>query len=176
MIIGFSGYAGAGKDSAAKVLIAKGFEHRAFAGPLKELAILLNPMLEHGVSLAQWLTAHSMEETKRNSPELRRYLQKLGVGVREIVGEDAWVDAAFKDIDVSQDTVFTDVRFPNELDAIELSGGTVFRVERVGYGPINNHISETALDDYALPVIRNDGSLADLKETVLWALDGVRWL
>ena len=43
--------------------------------------------------------------------------------------------------------VVTDVRFPSEADAIREHGGILIRVNRdTGY--VDNHPSETALDDY----------------------------
>lgn len=44
--------------------------------------------------------------------------------------------------------VITDTRFPNEADAIKQKGGILIRVTRLGVGPVNDHPSETALDDY----------------------------
>lgn len=40
------------------------------------------------------------------------------------------------------------MRFVNEADALAQRGGTLFRIERPGTKPINNHVSETALDRY----------------------------
>ena len=74
--------------------------------------------------------------------------------------------------------IITDVRFPNEVQAIQDRGGIVIRVNRIaGSVLINNdthsvtdhqHPSETALDDcndfdY---VIENDGSIEDLIDKV----------
>lgn len=47
------------------------------------------------------------------------------------------------------DWIITDVRFPNEADAILAKGGLVIRVNRNSYEPVGTeHRSETALDDY----------------------------
>jgi hypothetical protein len=45
--------------------------------------------------------------------------------------------------------IITDVRFPNELQAIKDKGGIVIRVEKItnNLKVSNNHESETALDD-----------------------------
>ena len=43
--------------------------------------------------------------------------------------------------------------------------GLVFRVIRDGAG-VNDHVTETALDQYAMPEIDNNGSLEDLEHRV----------
>jgi hypothetical protein len=44
--------------------------------------------------------------------------------------------------------VFSDVRYPNEADAVRGFGGKIYRIDRLGVGPANEHASETALNDY----------------------------
>lgn len=135
-LVGLAGYAGSGKDTAADVLVELGWERVAFAGPLKELAARIGwdgVKDEHG----------------------RRLLQDLGVGCRDVLGADVWVDALLARLPAR--AVVTDVRFPNEVDAIHDHGGLVVRVVRAGVVPVNGHVSETALDDLDLPVVVNDG-------------------
>lgn len=79
--------------------------------------------------------------------------------------------------------IITDVRFPNEADAIKERGGIIIRVNRKhGYNtpdgkwkemPINYHESERALDNYDFDyVIENDTTIAELKEKVksIWKI------
>lgn len=63
--------------------------------------------------------------------------------------------------------IITDVRFPNECDAIKSRGGTLIKVVR-GERKDNEHISETALDNYNGIdfVIDNNGILEELQEKV----------
>ena len=63
-------------------------------------------------------------------------------------GQDFWVDTAIKEIPDGAKAVFSDVRFPNEADAIKKLNGQVWRVNRLGVGPANDHASEHALNDY----------------------------
>ena len=65
--------------------------------------------------------------------------------------------------------IITDVRFPNEAQAIKDRGGIVIRVNRLDVDkfttnfPQTLHPSETALDDYKFDhVIDNNGSLEEL--------------
>tara|TARA_R110002020_G_scaffold380110_1_gene591298 strand:+ start:38 stop:904 length:867 start_codon:yes stop_codon:yes gene_type:complete len=69
--------------------------------------------------------------------------------------------------------IITDVRFPNEAQAIKDRGGIVIRVNRLEVDkfttnfPQTLHPSETALDDYEFDhVIDNNGSIEDLVEKV----------
>lgn len=67
--------------------------------------------------------------------------------------------------------LITDVRFPNEVDAIKNAGGIVLRVDRINNpNPKSNHISETALDHLQLPTIINHGTIDELREIVGHAL------
>jgi len=61
----------------------------------------------------------------------------------------------------------TDVRFPNEAKAIKDKGGIIVRIERPGFGPVNDHFSETALDNYQFDyTINNDGDFEKLYESI----------
>lgn len=180
MIIGLSGYAQTGKDTAAGFMAPRGVERLAFADPLKAVALDLNPFVyntsERIVRLGTIVGPHGWEYAKR-VPEVRQYLQRLGVAVREHVDPDAWVRATMRRVEPGRDFAITDVRFPNEAQAVRDAGGAVVRVVRPGVEAVNAHISETALDgwdfDYTL---LNDGSLDELAQSVSLLLDflGVR--
>jgi hypothetical protein len=85
----------------------------------------------------------------------RKLLQDLGVGKRESEGENFWV-TKWKDevlrlehsANPPQVVFATDVRFPNEANAIKDMGGEVWRVERPDIKATDFHVSETALDNY----------------------------
>ncbi len=78
--------------------------------------------------------------------------------------EDVWVKALL-DGGMPARLAISDVRFPNEADAIRAFGGLVVRVERPGVGPINGHESEIALDGYDFDlVVVNDGTLDELTD------------
>lgn len=66
--------------------------------------------------------------------------------------------------------IVTDTRFPDEAEAIKTKGGILLRINRFPQRVIvNEHISETALDDYKDwdCVISNDGTQMDLIEKVI---------
>ncbi|MGZ4745694.1 MAG: deoxynucleotide monophosphate kinase family protein [Oryzihumus sp.] len=154
-IIGLSGYARSGKDAAARALVAAGWKRASFADRVRELALVVQPELAGDVARVGW-------EATKERPEVRALLQRLGVGVRDIVDEDCWVTAAFRSLPVGP-VVFTDCRFPNEARAISRRGGIVVRVVRPGLTPMNGHITDTALEHWPFDaVIVNDGTLEDL--------------
>lgn len=150
VLIGLSGYAGVGKDEVAKTLTSQlTYQRVAFADPLKELATAIG-----------W--------NGEKDEVGRKFLQDLGVGVREHLNTDAWVLAAEERIEqIDGPVVVTDVRFPNEVQMIRRRGGKVVRVVRPGCGPVNAHISEHLVgDDDCDLIFLNDGTLDELPRKV----------
>ena len=173
MIIGLSGYAQTGKDTIANHLINKyGFTRVAFADPIREAVYKLNPNINiadmKGVSLATAVDRLGWEMVKVESEDARWLLQRMGTEVgREIFGENFWVDQAMKKALQHKNVVITDVRYPNELQAILEHSGTVWRVIKDDTGAVNRHASETALDDYQFEyIIFNNDTIESLYESV----------
>jgi hypothetical protein len=173
MIIGLSGYARSGKDEVAKVLVSEfNFERVAFADAIRDLLYLMNPMIDI-TPLQTMVEALGWDATKKH-PDVRRYLQDLGVGARKLFGKDFWVNQALNPhlyehpiVGVNKNIVVTDVRFENEADIVKSMGGEVWRIRRNGVDPVNQHVSEIALDDYKFDqILKNEGSLDELRELV----------
>jgi hypothetical protein len=150
MLIGLMGYAGSGKDTVANELIARGWERRAFADALRSVALETNPIVTHidHIRLSEVVSDIGWDRAKREYSEVRKLLQNLGMGVRNHIGYDAWVDAAFKDRDLNRNLVITDVRFLNEAERVKAEGGFLVRVVRPGTEAVNGHVSEHELADY----------------------------
>lgn len=161
MIIGLSGYAQTGKDTAAGFMAPLGFERLAFADPLKQVALEINPYIDaYRHRLGDIVGPNGWEFAKR-LPEVRSLLQRLGVSVREHVDSDAWVKATMRKAHPGGRYVITDVRFPNEAKAITFRGGYIVRVTRPGVDAVNAHVSETAMDDWPFDAhLVNDADLA----------------
>lgn len=178
MIIGLSGYAQSGKDTVAKILVEEyGFTRIAFADKIKELLYEMNPRINDR-QLQQWVDMQGWDRIKTMS-EVRMLLQNLGVGARKIMGELVWVKLAIMRLDSDKNYVVTDVRFTNEADWIkEVYGGHIWRVERPGVKPVNDHVSESELNAWNFDeLIYNAGSLEDLAEIVRLSMEfpnGVR--
>jgi hypothetical protein len=179
VIIGLLGYAQSGKDTVAQVLVEDhGFTRIAFADALREVALAIDPLVgpEAGndcgnITLRQLVLGDAdhvgigWERAKVEYGEVRRLLQVIGTEAgRDIHGQDVWVNLAMKKVGIVGDYVFTDVRFPNEFTALVKAKAYLVRVVRPGYGPVNGHSSETALDGYAADVVlHNDGDLANIQ-------------
>lgn len=165
-IVGLSGYAESGKDTAAAML--EGYEVKKFAGKLKKIAGIILNVPEVCFELPEF-KAQYLPEWKMT---VREFLQRLGTdAVRDNLDADAWVKALFTDLHHSSRWVITDVRFPNEAAAIKERGGVVVRIKRGE--AVNAHPSETALDDWPFDhTIDNTGTLEDLRKNVTEWLSG----
>jgi len=174
--VGLAGFARSGKDSVGRVLVANGFVRRSFASPMRTALCRLNPLVETSSGVMPLMDAlyllGSWEGLKVHAPGVRVLLQRLGSDVgREMFGEDFWVGQAFRGLDGVESVVFTDVRFPNEGEAIRGRGGVVWNVVRPGVGVVNGHVSESAMGGFVFDeTVVNDGSFEDLEGKVLSCL------
>jgi hypothetical protein len=168
MIIGLSGYARSGKDTAADHLVnSYGFTRHSFAAPMKEAMYRLNPIVSSDsigpFRYKDLVDVYGLDKAKESVPEIRRLLQIFGTEVgRDMFGENFWVDLALNNAKEGK-VVISDVRFKNEAEAIKAAGGQVWRVNRNGVGPVTNHPSEIDLDDYKFDsIIDNNKTVQDL--------------
>ena len=201
-LLGLVGRKGSGKDTVGDRLVARhGFVRAAFADPVKWVARDLWPHLTVeqcwgpielkeamdttlGVS-PRWLLQRIGTEVGRNgdlatfaglgvSPaRMREALDRHGV----VPGPSAWVDALFRALG-AVDTVITDVRFPNEAEAVRDHNGWVLKILRPGFdtGVGNDHPSEREVDACAFDyLVRNDRDVPELHAKVRRILDDLRW-
>lgn len=169
-----------------------GFDTKKFAGKLKAMGSLLT-----GIPVGkfedqdfkktnlgpEWSYELVGEDWVDGKPALvpmtvRTLLQKLGTeAMRDGLHTNVWVNALFADYkaigwepeDVSN-WIITDMRFPNELEAVKDRGGITIRVTRDNGTraiDIDPHPSETALDNSTFDYeIVNDGTIKELAEKV----------
>lgn len=158
------------------------FENKKFAGKLKLIGSILS-----GVPVENFEDQDFKKLPMSLDWEMtyREFLQKLGTeAMRDGLHKNVWVNALFADYrtnfeaknaeewgkNLENNWIITDMRFPNELDAVELREGITIRVNRDnGTREIdtNPHPSETALDDAKFHyIIDNDGSFEDLMKKV----------
>lgn len=171
-LIGLLGKKRSGKDTAAGFLVQDhGFVRYAFADPLKAAALGLNPQIWNNKGqlyrLSEIIIREGWEAAKEHD-EVRWTLQAFGVAMREHVDPDVWLNATMRKV-LTEDrpVVLTDVRFPNEADAIEAAGGLLVRVVRASAPTDDAHVSETALDgrDCGATLV-NDGTVEALRAAV----------
>lgn len=156
-----AGKAGSGKDTVGDWLIEHyGYQRVSFAEPMKRLGPVLWPHLD-------W------------SQKQRVTLQKFGSVIRS-VDPDTWVRLAWMRTEelnsLGTPVVLTDCRYPNELDFFGVRGAAAIRVEASYVTRVHRltardgscdeealkHISETSLDGLGVPVLDNNGTIAEL--------------
>lgn len=156
-LIGLLARKGAGKDTAAEVLLCRGYQNVKFAGPLKNmLRSLLAYQHVDAETIERMVEGDLKEEpTPYLAGKTPRFaMQRLGTEWgRDLIGGDFWASAG---IACAGDlpTVITDVRFPNEVQAVELAGGIVIGIAADWIKPVQGeHESEALIDDLiaALP-------------------------
>jgi len=170
-IIGFGHQMQVGKDTAAEFLVKKhDFKCMKFADTLKEVCCTV-----FGWDRQQ-LEDSDFKEMEDRFWEItpRRALQLVGTdAMRNNIRHDIWVKALERRIRSTwhRNYVITDVRFPNEADAIRKWGGHVIRIDRPGFSSDDpeRHLSETALLGYEKwsGIINNDGTPEELTAKVV---------
>ncbi|MEV6399631.1 hypothetical protein AB0M39_33435 [Streptomyces sp. NPDC051907] len=178
--IALMGRARSGKDTVARRLVSTwAFTRVAFADPLKDMALNLDPVVMYEpagygplpVRLTDVVKRWGWGKAKDRCPEVRRTLQRLGESVR--AQDDVyWLSLALDKVAVADrwnlPVVVTDVRYENEAQALKSRGFTLVRLvrpqgaERMDESTAG-HESETALDHYPADVsLANNGTLNEL--------------
>lgn len=176
-LIGLSGYAQSGKDTVGSIITTLyGHKPISFSDKLREFLYAQDLYIEGPFGSAIRLNAVvdqvGWEAARVEFPYIRELQQRTGTDAgRTLLGDTVWIDASMADMKPGGSYVFTSVRFPNEAMRIVEAGGLIFRVTRPGVEAVNDHPSDTALDDWEFDgYIENDGDLVDLQGEVMSAL------
>lgn len=179
MIIGLAGYAQSGKDTVAQILVDNyGFRRVAFADKVREFVYELNPPMDptfkETVTLQTVVNVNGWEKAKKFK-SVRETLQNVGLAARTVFGNDFWVKQALREFSPEEKIVITDVRFPNEAEMVKRLNGQVWRVLRPGVNAVNDHISETAMNDYEFDFdIYNDSTVTALSMDIEILMEDLR--
>jgi len=152
-ILGFCGFIGSGKDTAADYFVNNHwFRRDSFAASLKDA---VSSIFGWDRTMLEGLTKEAREQREQidpwwaarlNMPSLtpRWVLQYWGTEVcRHGFHDDIWIAGLEARLSKTTDNiVISDCRFPNEIQAIKDAGGTVYWVQR---GELPNWY-KTALD------------------------------
>ena len=121
-LIGITGYLQTGKDSVARMLADFGYTKLAFADPLRQMALAVDPVIllagapqdvkdalrvtkqQPGRPVATLSSPVAVRysvllstvgyERAKSVPDFRRFLQRLGTqGVRDVLGDLTWINA-----------------------------------------------------------------------------------
>lgn len=195
MIIGFVGLIGSGKDTAADYLVNfHEFRRESFANTLKDAVaavfswdrILLEGRTKQAREWREQIDPWWAERLDIPHLTPRWVLQNWGTEVcRKGFHDDIWIASLENKLRKTEDNiVISDVRFPNEIQAIHNQGGIVARIKR-GSDPVWFDIAEKAnlgdvtsqkqLEEFAIhssetswigsninQIILNDSNLDDL--------------
>lgn len=139
-IIGVVGFIGSGKDTVGDMLCELGFKRDSFAKPLKDAVAVIfgwdREKLEgktkedrawRDVKDEYWSKALDKLVTPRLA------LQWMGTEAgRNVFGQSLWTASCINRIwlDRPNKYVVTDVRFDNEIDALEEAGALIIRIHR----------------------------------------------
>jgi len=141
MIVGFVGFIGSGKDTAADYLVNfHGYRRDSFANTLKDAVACVfgwdRTLLEGRTKEArEWREqVDTWWADRLGMPHLtpRWVLQYWGTDVlRKGFHDDIWIASLENKMRKTGDNiVISDVRFPNEIKAIHNAGGIVVRIKR----------------------------------------------
>lgn len=164
VIIGLCGYKRTGKTTVAEILCDRyGYFHESFASPIREFVATIVGTSVHGLEAVK---EAPLEWLDGKTP--RHMMQTVGTEWgRDTVHPELWVRSLVKRIAPAitrhQPVVVSDVRFPNEAEALRSLGGIIVRVTRPGMTR-GTHPSETQVDaieaDFEFP--NNGGLMAAL--------------
>jgi hypothetical protein len=169
MLIGIAGPKRSGKDTLARGLCAAlGLSQDSFAGPLR--AFVANTL---GMTLAELEDAKEAPIAWLDGITPRHLMQTVGTEWgRRMIHADLWLRACLARLP-AEGAVISDVRFPNEAEAITNAGGAVIRISRPGAGEGDSHASETPLPNYLVTFeLANDSTPEALVERALGLLRG----
>ena len=150
-LIGLVGFIGSGKGTFADILVERhGFVKESFANGVKDATATVfgwnRQMLEGDTTQSRaWREQPDAFWSKKFNKEFtpRLALQLMGTEAgRDVFDENLWIYSLERRLQDDKNYVIADVRFPNEIKAIQEMGGKVIRVKR---GP-NPDWYYTALD------------------------------
>lgn len=141
LLIGVSGYPGAGKDDSILKVLHTNFLLRRykFAYPIQDLVAELGGVDAPGNTHRELFDNREWKETY---PLLnidgvvwtpRQALQKVGHGFREMFGDNIWVNKAMQlAASYPREVIcyFTDMRYKTEFDMIKQAGGITIFIDR----------------------------------------------
>lgn len=169
MIVGLYADSRAGKDTTARIMQEeKGFEWRSFAAPLRQILLNLNPTFDGLVHLQELVRDYGWDGVKKHFPESVDMMIALGQSVRDLLHVDAWIWGVITD-PLPPRMVISDVRQPNEYEAIINAGGEVWKIIRPG---TTRRAMDGLLDhcDFAV-TLYNNTTQDDFRSTVIREVD-----
>lgn len=178
LVIGFTGLAHSGKDTAAEQFVRDwGAVRVALADPIKRFLLAVNPLCWTAprARVRDVIDRFGYDTAKADYPEIRVLLRRIGTdGPIEAFGHEAWTKlwtgVAIREIESSgSDATFVvpDVRFDHEARIFEerfRDRFVLLQIERSGIERMD-HASEAGVSvEYIHETIPNDGTVQELAD------------
>lgn len=160
-IIAFTGHKLNGKTTASNYLMKRYIEESETPVKVERINMkdsIVEEMtrnLPGTLEFLQTVYAMTLEELFKKKPlGMRKLMQDYGLARRNDY-EDYWVDQWEERVRRSTaDVIITDdVRFLNELGAIDRVGGALYKIVRTGVENTDHHATEREIDEIECPVI-----------------------
>jgi len=179
LLVGLTGRAGSGKDTAAAYMEDQyAFRAIGFADPLVDM---LGALIEHVDVDGAWLVERALKEMPMRviGRSYRELAQTLGTEWGRALDADFWIKiAAYRVQQIHQlgdNVVITDVRFANEAAWVRQMGGHLVQLLRDDAAPVRMHVSEQQIDLVkAERTLVNNGSKATLQDQIVRLIDQLR--
>jgi hypothetical protein len=171
-IVGFCGYKRSGKGICAEALAGMKYVDVPFAGGLKAMLtawLEYNGVTDTSLYTDDWYKDHKSRYF--NNKEFRYAMQTLGTEWgRNIMGKQFWIEGWERRIAGMSRVAVSDVRFPDEVDAIREKNGIVIKVRRPSFRNLDTHESETNMEslkcDYEIVNIDIEDTQNQVREIV----------
>jgi hypothetical protein len=173
-LLGLTGPARSGKDTAAAFLLAMTGGYRyAFADPIRA-------MLKAGLGIDMtdeyWIPRKEDPIPAFGNKSPRQMMQWLGTEWgRQLVDENLWLTLATDRLmSKGPGMIVTDCRFENEAAWIRRYGGRIIHLRRNAAQPVHGHLSEGGVQEGENDfVVHNNGTLEDLQERLREIVVGI---
>src|SRR6218665_290879 len=203
LLLGFTGPAGAGKDTCAHILQAYGFRCIAFADELRRQvaeAWRIDPRMLTDRATKEWdipalaiancsdgnfvVRMHTLNEDAQAPRSPRWIMQRWGTEYRRhFEGDTYWIGFVERWVQRQRGIsckrlVITDVRFENEAKFVQRLGGWQITVHRPDLKPLahtsSQHVSERLFKLPHAHAVHNDGDFGHLHAELLRVLGNLR--
>lgn len=172
---------GCGKDTVTQLIISEMrkrgiiLQHKKFATPIRDV---LKVLTNFDQSFTETTEGKSVQIAKAGKT-IGKLLQDIGSAMKHVIHDEVWIDAVYTGINDDDLVIFSDVRFPKELESVINRDGIIIEVRRSNQPELDNlagrsslHESETALKGCDVDIIiNNDASIEELQASVSRIID-----
>lgn len=167
-LVSFSGFPGAGKDTAADLLVTRARYAKTYMmKPLEQAMLFVNPWIvdSKAGTVERFADLHAslgFDNAKNYFEEVRRLLEVGSEFGQSLLGQDIWTSRVFEEVQALQasgkSVALSGVTTPEERDLVTDAGGITVWVEREIARPTTSLITPEDCDI----VVENNGTPKEL--------------